>query len=756
MPRFSPRFPAWVAMTALVVVCPAPATAFAPNQQPELDVPRSAGPIEIDGRLDDAGWAGAARAVNWTETWPGDNVEPEIGHEAWITYDDQNLYFCLIVTEDPAAVRSSLRDRDEIWRDDYVGLIFDTYGTGAWAYELFVNPRGVQGDLRWTGNGEDMGFDLVWDSAGRMRDDGWQVEVRVPFASLRFPDTDVQRWRATFWHNRPRESRLRYSWAAGDRDNPCWPCTWGTLTGIEGVSGGGGFQVLPSVTGYTDRGLADTDDPSSDFGHRESNVDFGIGARYAISSSMAAQATINPDFSQVESDAAQIDANTTFALFFPERRPFFQEGSDLYESWISAVYTRSINDPQWAGKLTGRTRNSSSALLVAQDELSPVVVPFEERSVITAADRSWSAVGRSRYSLGDESFVGALGTLRVLDGGGYNAVYGADSMLRFLENYSFEGQFLVSQTEEAGLGDIDGELQGTFDGGRHTEALDGETFTGTAAYASVEYSARRLFVDFDYWWTGPTFRADNGAVFQNDNQRASVVVQPSWQPDNRVLDEVSLFGMAARVWNSRGTRKDEWIRPEINLAFKSQTQVGAGYLTSNEVFGGEVLDGIQRWDAYVDTRFSEHVNGSASYERGDMVARNATPARLGDGQAFTAGLTVRPLARLVIEPSWRWQRLEDPWTHSIAPDGFFEGHIARARVGLQFTRRFFLRVVLQYNDFARSYDFEPLLTYRINPFTVFYAGSARRWQDYSGDFADFGVEESDRQYFAKFQYLFHN
>lgn len=750
--------------TGLVALCctgmvAGPRTArarFQPNVRPELHVPRTTGPIEIDGRLDDAGWANAARAANWSETWPGDNVEPEIGHEAWITYDDENLYFCFIVTEEPGAVRSSLRDRDEIWRDDYVGLIVDTYGTGAWAYEFFINPRGVQGDLRWTGNGEDMGFDLVWESEGQVSDDGWQVEVRVPFASLRFPDKVQQEWRATFWHNRPRESRLRYSWSAGDRDNPCWPCTWGTLTGIEGVTGGGSFQVLPSVTGFTDSGLDDRDDPAGDFGHRESDVEFGIGARYAISSSMAAQATINPDFSQVESDAAQIDANTTFALFFPERRPFFQEGSDLYDSWISAVYTRSINDPQWAGKLTGRTQNSSSALLIAQDELSPVVLPFEERSEITGVDRSWSTIARSRYSLGDESFVGGLGTFRALEGGGYNAVYGADSMLRFFDNYRFEGQLLISQTEESELGDLDGALSGTFDGGNHTEALDGESFTGSAAYASVEYSARRLAMDLDYWWTGPTFRAENGFVTQNDNQRLSYVVQPSWQPDNRVLDEVSVFGMIARVWNSRGERKDEWIRPEVNVAFKSQTSVGGGYLTSNEVFGGEQLNGIQRWDTYVDTRFSEFVSGGLSYERGDFVARNAVPVRLGDGQAFSASLTFRPTARLVIEPSWRWQRLEDPWTHSIAPEGFFEGHIARARVGLQFTRRFFLRVILQYNDFSQGYDFEPLLTYRINPFTVFYVGSSQRWQDYSDDFDGFGVEETDRQYFAKFQYLFHN
>ena len=737
---------------------------FVPNVLPELEIRRAPGPIEIDAKLDDAGWAGAAQAVNWSETWPGDNVEPEIGHEAWITYDDEALYIAWIVTEDPSNVRASLRDRDEIWRDDYVGIMFDTYGSGAWAYELFVNPRGVQMDLRWTPNGEDMGFDVVWQTEGRMTDTGWIVEARVPFRSLRFPDSEEQEWRATFWHNRPRESRLRYSWSAANRDDPCWPCSWGTLKGIGGVSGGGSVAVLPSITGYDIQGLDDSSDPnsefkhdpSSEFKHQDSDVEVGVGVRYALSSSYAAQATINPDFSQVESDAAQIDANTTFALFYPERRPFFQEGSDLYDSWVNAIYTRSINDPMWASKLTGRTERTSTAFLVAQDENSPIILPFEERSSFIAGKRSWSGVGRFRYSFGESSFAGALGTFRALEGGGYNLVYGADSMLRFWSNFQFEGQFLVGHTEESTLGDPDDDLDGTFDNGRHTEALDGESFTGTAAYTSVEYHARHFSADFDYWWTGPTFRADNGFITQNDNQRATFWVSPSVQPDNRVLDEASIFAMVGRVWNSRGLKKDEWIRPELNFQFKSQTQLSGGYIWSNEVFGGEQIDGIERWDIHVNSRPIQLLDLWANYEQGKFVARNADPPRLGDGKSVSTGITLQPIARLSIEPSWRWQQLVDPATGNVDTDGFFEGWITRVRVNIQFTRQFFLRLIYQYNDFSKGFDFEPLLTYRVNPFTAFFVGSSHRWTDFGDDFEDFGVEETQRQIFAKFQYLFHN
>lgn len=743
---------------------------FAPNVRPMLDLERTTDPIVIDGELDDAGWRNASSTDYWQQTWPGYNHEPEFDLRAWMTYDETNLYFAIqVAADDVSTLRASRRDRDSIWRDDYVGLILDTYGTGAWAYELFVNPFGIQGDLRWTPNGEDMGFDLIWKTEGKITSDGWQVEVAIPFQSLRFPDRPSQEWRATFWYNRPRESRQRYSWSAADRDNPCWPCTWGTITGIENVNGGGALEILPSITGFTAAGLNDGDDPTSAFEEFESDADFGLGVRYGISSSYAAEGTFNPDFSQVESDAAQIEANTTFALFFPERRPFFQEGSDLFDSWVDAVYTRSINNPVWATKLTGRTQKSSVALLVARDEDSPLILPFEERSAIFSLGSSTSVVGRARRALREDSFVGALGTYRGLEGGGNNAVYGADAMIRFLENYRLEGQLLLSNTEELDdpsfardrFVDPDTDEPYRFGHGNdtYTELLDGESFDGHASYLSLEYSSRFFSWDVDWWRTSPTFRADNGFVTQNDNERVSVTAYGSIEPDNAWLDEVNPFLMVARVWNFDGQHKDEWIRPELSIGFKGQTTLSGGYLTSNENFRDRQHNAIQRWDVNLNSSFSHIVSGGVSYEQGDFVARRAPVARLGDGRRFEVALNLRPTERLTIEPAFEWQRLEDPQTGAADLPGFFEGYVTRTRASYQFSREFFARVVLQYNDFDESYDFEPLLTYRLNPFTSFYVGSAHRLRDFGqieteSGMRDFGIEQTDRVYFAKLQYFF--
>ena len=775
---------ALIALAWLAVAPAASATtppAFEPNVLPEMTVTRAAGPIVLDGHLDDAGWTGAARVDHFQETYPEYNVAPEIGLSARMTYDDEMLYFAIVATEDPSTIRASMRDRDDIFRDDYVGLIVDTYATGAWAYEFFVNPFGIQNDLRWTPTGEDSGFDVVWKSEARITATGWQAAVAIPFRSLRFPERVEQEWRATFWYNRARASRERYSWSAADRDDPCWPCTWGTIRGIGGVSSGGAIELLPSLTGYRVDGLADRADPRSDFGELESDAELSLGARWGLSSSTSLEATYNPDFSQVESDAAQIDANTTFALFFPERRPFFQEGSDLYRSSINAVYTRSINDPLWAGKLTARPGRTSAGLLFGRDENSPIVVPSEERSAILPGGRSTSVIGRGRFTREDGSFAGALGTLRVLDDGGRNAVFGADGMLRLTNTLQVEGQLLLSHTEELdapGLGVSDGrdpfairDVEGnviterTFKIGDevYTERLDGESFWGHAAHLSVERLTRFWDVDLDYWRTSQSFRADNGFITQNDNQRVSLINSGTIEVNNAVVDQVRPFLMVARVWNIDGQRKDEWIRPELNLDLTAQTGVEAGVLFSNEWFDGEELRGIYRWNAEVSTRPNQYFDIDLEYERGDFVARRARPVRLADGQVFGASMTFRSplewayLDRLTIQPSFEWQRLAEATTGSTDVPGYFEGSVFRTRFNFQATRDFFARVVVQYDEFAREIDVEPLLTYRIDPFTLIYVGATTRlrsfdgFDDGSGRRVDLGYEETERQWFLKIQ-----
>ncbi len=359
----------WLAVYLLLPGSGSAQSDFKPQFHPTLDVTPLNSEIHIDGDLSDSGWKNAAVATNFSETNPGDQVKPPVESRALITYDQNKLYIALIAYDDPATVRASWSDRDNIFRDDYFGLMLDTYGDASWGYELMVNPFGIQGDLRMLSNGdEEIGFDLVWESRGKVTDSGYQVEIAIPFSSLRFPNKPEQTWRATFWRDHPREVRRKYSWAATKRGEACFMCQWGTLTGIKNIKSSTNLDLLPAAVAYQSGALEDGDNPASPFHNGDPDAELGLNVRYGLSSNASLELALNPDFSQVESDATQIDVNTADALFFGERRPFFQEGSDLYRMWVNTVHTRTIVNPAVAAKFTAKVDRTNMGYFVARDD----------------------------------------------------------------------------------------------------------------------------------------------------------------------------------------------------------------------------------------------------------------------------------------------------------------------------------------------------------------------------------------------------
>ncbi len=706
------------------------------NLKPRLQLTRASGPIVVDGDLSDAAWAGAAKAENFAETSPGTQIPAPQATEAWFTYDDKNFYWAFKAHDDPATLRAALSDRDSGFDGDYCGLIFDTYGDAAWAYELFVTPAGVMSDLLWTPDNETTTFDMVWTAKARIVEDGWIVEAAVPFASLRFPARDEQEWRVDIWRTRPRQNRETSSWAVIDRGVSCFPCQFGTLAGITGVRPAAGLDILPY--GLVSQAAQVAPRPGGGLGLHADDAagDAGFSAKYRIASNLTAEATVNPDFSQVESDAAQIDVNSTFALFYDEKRPFFQEGSDLFGTWINAVYTRSINDPSVAWRITGRKDRTSVAYIGARDEKSPVILPFEERSAFLPAGPSYSNIVRVKQTFGGNSAIGALVTdRRFVTGhagsdGGSNTTGGVDLTWNMLPKLRFEGQYMHSHTAEppydsvfAGAHPLS---QTTFDRGRYTSRFDGEVFDGHAMYASLERDAELWNFDVDYWETSPAFRADNGFVTQNDNRRVSLWsgldfhrtgLVTFWQPAIN----------AARVWNFDNVRKDEWIMPRLQVRLPGSTSVSGWYMWSHERFRGTDLPGIHRGRIGADTNFSQLLSGGVGYQGGRFVARGLATPVLGHGDVVDLYATIKPLDRLVLDPSYSWQRLRHPDTDAT----IFRGGVWRMRTQYQFTHELFARVISQYDGFRHAWEVDPLVSYKINPFTIAYIGSTHSWEQFA-------------------------
>ncbi len=739
--------------------------AFRPVYHPTLEVTKTPGYIKIDGYLNDPGWSGSARAENFVENSPGDQVKPEVETQALITYDDDRLYVAFICHENPTTIRAALCERDRLWTNqDMVGFFIDTYGDASWAYTLNVNPYGVQMDALWSPTtGEDGSYDLIWESAAQITDSGYQVEMAIPFSSLRFPNQAQQIWKVDFYRHRYRESHYEYSWAAYDRDEPCWPCQWGTVSGIENVQPGKGIELLPSVMAFQSGDLtgAGTTERPYDFVNHDPDGEASVGAKYAITSNVIAEATYNPDFSQVESDAAQIDVNTSFALFYPERRPFFQEGSDLFRTWVNLFYTRTINDPQFAGKATARIDRASIAHVVARDEHSPIIVPFEESSAYLLAGKSISNIFRYRQGFGTDSHVGLLATDRRLEGGGSGTLLNLDSQLLLHRNFRLQFQLIGSHTVESDDSRLTsqinqamdiGLIDSTFDSGSHTSAYDGESYSGHAVILILRERSRHFSLDATYQELSPTFRADNGFQTYNNRRQTDLAVGYTHYFDNAFVDRANPHVQVGTVWNFEGQKKDQYVWFNVHTYLKvAQIYLRTMHMRSAERFGGVQYDNIWTWQQSGSASLGNLLDfgGSIVYAR-NIARRLLVPSK---ETMLSLWANLKPLDRLLVETRYDFHNSY----HGKTGEKLFEGYIARTRLNFQMTPELSLRLVVQYNDFYRTWDIDPLLTYRLSPFSVLYLGSAYeycRFDCLGDDGTEQATRMTSRQFFMKLQYLF--
>ncbi|NIM18834.1 MAG: hypothetical protein GTO42_02265 [Candidatus Latescibacteria bacterium] len=724
---------------------------FAPNTNLTFSIPKILRTVKIDGKLDEPIWKRAARLDNFVEISPGDNERPKVKTEAFFAYDTENFYLGFICYDhDTNQIRASICDRDEIFDDDFVGIILDTFNDQQNGYEFFVNPHGIQGDLSRTPSVEDESFDTIWEAAGEINSVGWTAEMAIPFRSLRFPDAEEQEWRIHVLRIRPRDSREQISWAPISRDDNCLFCQAGTMKGIVGVNKGRNLEFLPYAIGTQASSLEDARDPDSRFVDGKVKGDWGLGVKYGITSNLTADLTYNPDFSQVESDAAQIDVNTTFALFFPEKRPFFLEGYDIFRTHYNVVYTRTINDPTVAAKLTGKMGKYTIGYVLARDEISPFIVPFDDWTELAAGGKSISNILRIKRDILSDSYIGILFTDRHHTNGSSasNTTFGVDWTIRFKENYYIDTQIGGSYTREPDDLDLSSSFTDTtFSDGKYTSIFDGENFTGTSLYAQFRRNARHWNVFLAYQDLSPTLRAENGFVTGNNYRLGTLWNGFLLQPNNKVVDLIEPAFNAGLKYNHEGIYKDSWFRLQNFIRFKKQTSLFLAYLWSAERFRDVLIKGISRLEGEAYTEFSEFLSGGSSWRIGRSVARSETPTVLGRERTISLWTTVKPTSQLRIHINYDYAKMLA--LHSNTE--FYSGFVARSRLTYQFTKRLYLRLITQYNDFAKAFEIDPLLSYKINPFTVFFMGSTHDLSDFG---RDVGYRQTDRQFFVKFQYLF--
>jgi Domain of unknown function (DUF5916)/Carbohydrate family 9 binding domain-like len=735
-------------MLTLAVLAAAAPGAAAPTTDPAppLVVRPAAGPIQLDGDLSDPGWQGAAVIDEFWETRPGDNVPPKVKTTAWVTYDARHLYIGLRCEDDePSKIRAPFVERDAVLgTDDNVAVFLDTRGDRLTAVELRVSPRGQQGDAVFNdaSQSEDFSPDFFYDTAARITDGGWTAEMRIPFSSLRYPKKDEQSWGIFIWRNYPREYRYAIYSRPVPRGSDCIVCHAQPLVGLVGLPSSGGLVLAPYASGQD---VARAASPGEPLGDPEREGDVGLDVKWQPASGQAVDATLNPDFSQVESDVAQIAVNNRFALFYPEKRPFFMEGIDLFDTPVQAVYTRTITSPRWGARATGRVGASSYAVLAADDRGGgSVVLPGPTGSGLAAQDfGSFVGIGRIRQDFGGGSYAGLLFTGRESDGDAYNRVAGPDLLWRLSPADRVSAQVLWSETRKPDRPDLADE----WDGGR----LSGH---GLEAFWNHQERHPSFFARYRDFSDG--FRADTGFVPQVGYRDGRVSGGWTFYPEGLVAS----------------------VRPQFELTYAEDR---AGRLLSRDYSTGFYLDGRRNLNAFgnVDFRTDRTGDKLLSTTQADVsVQVDPSPSvtrvgvevvfgqaidlandQVGTGADVSAFVNLRPFPRLTLELSGARR-----WLDVSGNKRLFTATVARLRAVLHFSPRAYLRLVGQwvgqesdpalypYPVDARTGSLEgsALFTYKVNWQTALYVGYGdERALDEAQD-----LRRTSRQLFAKISYAF--
>ena len=704
--------------------------------------------IKIDGVLSEPEWESCETATDFVEIEPGDNVKSKVITEVKLIYDDNYLYAAFICYDDKISkLRTSLTDRDKIYSDDYVGLLLDTYNDHKQAYEVFLNPYGIQGDGIWTKQGEEMNFDMLYDSEAKIYKDKWIVEIAIPFKSLRFPEKDEQEWGVHIIRTRPRDTRNQMSWAVISRDNPEFLGQAGILRGFKNLKKGKQLELLPFVLGSH---FGSREDIGSKFENEKIKGDLGIGIKYGFTSNLTGELTFNPDFSQVESDAAQIDVNTSTAVFYPEKRPFYLDGGNIFNSYINVIYTRMFNSPLYAAKLIGKIDDIDVGYLMGYDRKTPFIIPSKYGSDFIPTDlKSFGNAIRLKKSLKGESHIGLIATDREIEDS-YNRVIGFDGSVKFWGNFYANWQLMGYFTKELNRPDLY-ENETPINKKGNDAGFNGETISNYGGTLSLNRNTRNWNSEIFLNIAPPEARRYLGYIGRNDFREIGIWNGFDIYPKNHMILHIQPRFNAGVQYDYNNRIKEQWFVPEVFFQFSKQVNFSSGMLAvNNENYYDVYHKNVHRGWINLNVNTFSAVRGGGYIELGKFIVRFEEPSYVGWGFNSELWLTLKPLNSLSIENSYNYFELQKQRGGEI----LYAGYTIRSKASFQFTRKFFLRLIVQYDSFSKKFNIDPLFSYKWNPFTIFYIGSTNELSEYRSSFGNkVKFTETTRQFFAKFQYL---
>uniref|UniRef100_UPI00404857BD DUF5916 domain-containing protein n=1 Tax=Roseivirga sp. TaxID=1964215 RepID=UPI00404857BD len=648
-------------------------------------------PPTLDGVLDEAIWQESPSVTGFKTFVPDFGKEMPFQTTAYIAHDDENLYFAIKCFDDPNQIKTSIAARDKIGADDWICINLDSFNSGQSLYGLYVNPSGIQMDTRFAAGNEDVGLDLIWYSAAKIVEDGYVVEAKIPFKSIRYASQAGKVDMGVIFERKISRFSMQGTFPALDPKQGFAFLTQMMPLQYDGVKKSKLVEILPAVT------YAISKEHVNGEYKKQFNFEPSLTTKIGITSDLVLDATVNPDFSQVESDAQQVEVNQRFPVNYPERRAFFLEGNENFNfagtggfsPVNSVVNSRSIVSPQTAAKLTGKIgdKNTISSIYA---------VDRADESLVDYAQDQTADVGAFRYmrSLSQDSYVGLIGTTRRRNGG-YNNVYGLDGQYRFNKANQLTGHYLNSETQlNAG----------------------GQVVSNGSAAINVSRNTRNFNGSFGLLDIGENFRSDVGYITRTGITRATLNLSPKIFPKgDGLIKRIDPTLYTSLTKDKPSGLNEHVVYVQLAATLPRNTRLAVSADRSSEIYLGEEFK-----DGSIMLNVSSQIT-KRTFFRVNYDWDNGTyypTAEQGYGKRIGATLNIQASDKFSVDFTHRFASL-----YSEATDEkYYDIHISRGRLIYQMNKYLFFRGIAQYNSLSKVLSPNFLVSFTYIPGTVVHLG----------------------------------
>ncbi|HTH50981.1 MAG TPA: DUF5916 domain-containing protein, partial [Pyrinomonadaceae bacterium] len=773
--------------------------------------------IAIDGRVDEEAWKSAAVFKNFFQTGPGYNTEPSRRTEGYMMYDEHNLYIAFRCWDEKDKIRATVAKRDNVFGEDNVRVWLDTYDDRRRAYVLGFNPLGIQQDGIYTeGQGADFTPDIVMESKGAIQDWGWSVEIKIPFKSLRYAAGKGKSWGFNMARNIDRFNDEFDQWYPDDRDVSGFLVKFGKITGLDNVKYERTLELVPSVTlSQTGERVSDRLIAGGRFVNHPVKPDLGLNLRYTFSPNVTLSAAINPDYAEIEADAPVVTANQRFPIYFQEKRPFFLEGKEIFDTPLNVFYSRNIVDPDVALKLSGKTGKTTFGILAASDNapgnysendrtrndqcnerlalgLSTKPCPLSE-----FIDKNANfAVVRLKRDFGSNNNIGYFGTARIFPQD-RNFTNGIDGTFKLNSSLVMKFQALHTYTKENFYNP-------------KTDSSRYRAGNGLGYFWNLDYTKDTHGWYAEVFGRSPDYRADSGFTRRTDTNQAFFAYRESTKskPKSRFIRwNFNQFARYTFGWDGRtqyallGGNVNVQMQGSLFLYFEGGDQLEKDYeqefgakrnglppgtpgAIEGAFYGAPTRKAQQPYFSFnVNKTFNKHLSGygfvgsifnSMDYDfgAGPRYPR-VSPAALalgplapldpgpGTQRDFQVGLNWKIIDPLTTSLDYTKSKLTRNDTKLVA----YDTNIYSWKTIYQFTRFTFARVRWDYDTLSSQAAGQFLLGWNPNPGTAFYVGyndtlhyngfnPFQRDQYGNRNVLEPGFRTDNRTFFIRASYLF--